>query len=290
MLINETSKITNLTKKAIEYYVEQGLVSPVVLDNGYRDFRQEDLEALKKISVLRRLGLSVEEIKAVLRNEAEGGLERIALQRELRLQREEAKKDLIDELSKGKSFEEIDAQLRAIEHSQTIAEKLLEAFPGYYGRFICLHFSRFLNEPISSHSQQVAYEEILEFLDNVPPINFPEEVQQFLTEIDKQISTKSIKDAIENTRQSIEKPEEFIAKNKEIIEGYLKYRESEEYKNSAAYKLQKILREFNNTSGYYDIFIPAMKRLSSSYAKYYQKIEAANEILLKECPDLSSIQ
>lgn len=94
MLINETSKITNLTKKAIEYYVEQGLVSPVVLDNGYRDFRQEDLEALKKISVLRRLGLSVEEIKAVLRNEAEGGLERIAVQRELRLQREEAKKTL----------------------------------------------------------------------------------------------------------------------------------------------------------------------------------------------------
>ena len=74
-----------------------------------------------------------------------------------------------------------------------------------------------------------------------------------------------------------------------MIEGYLKYRESEEYKIQRPISY-KILREFNNTSGYYDIFIPAMKRLSSSYAKYYQKIEAANEILLKECPDLSSIQ
>lgn len=48
MLINETSKITNLTKKAIDYYIEQRLVSPVFLDNGYRDFREEDLEVLKK--------------------------------------------------------------------------------------------------------------------------------------------------------------------------------------------------------------------------------------------------
>ena len=47
MLINETSKITNLTKKAIDYYIEQRLVSPVFLDNGYRDFREEDLEVLK---------------------------------------------------------------------------------------------------------------------------------------------------------------------------------------------------------------------------------------------------
>ena len=29
MLINEVSKLTNLTKKAIEYYTEQGLVSLV---------------------------------------------------------------------------------------------------------------------------------------------------------------------------------------------------------------------------------------------------------------------
>lgn|GEM_PF-844649 len=38
MLINETSKITNLTKKAIEYYIERELIFPDLLDNGYRDF------------------------------------------------------------------------------------------------------------------------------------------------------------------------------------------------------------------------------------------------------------
>lgn len=287
MLINETSKITNLTKKAIEYYIEQGLVSPMILDNGYRDFSEEHLETLKKISVLRRLGLSVEEIRLVLKDDTKDTLERIAVQRELRLQREEAKRDFIDELSKRKNYGEIDDKLRAVEYSQTIGEKLLEAFPGYYGRFICLHFSRFLNEPISNQIQEAAYKEIIEFLDNIPPIKFPEEVQEFLREMDKQISTEGIRNLIENTSQSLENHDEFIAKNKEIIKEYLEYKESEEYKSSVAYKLQAILREFNNTRGYYDVFIPAMKRLSSSYDRYYQQIQVANEKLLQEFPHIS---
>ncbi|NLZ49509.1 MAG: MerR family transcriptional regulator [Clostridiales bacterium] len=290
MLINEASKITNLTKKAIEYYVEQGLILPVVLDNGYRDFSEKDVEILKKISVLRRLGLTVEEIKLVFKDDTKTTLGRIALQRELNLQREEAKKALIDKLSKEENYGEIDAQLKAIENSKTISEKLLEAFPGYYGRFVCLHFSKFLNEPISSHSQQLAYDEIIEFLDNVPPINFPEEVQEYLIEFDTQVSIESIRQVIENTKKSVENPDEFISKNKEMIDEYLKYKESEEYKNSVAHKLLEIIREFNNTSGYYDVFIPAMKRLSSSYAKYYEKLEDANEKLLKAYPDLSRNQ
>ncbi|MDY0236903.1 MAG: MerR family transcriptional regulator [Gudongella sp.] len=46
MLINQTSKKTNLTKKAIEYYTEQGLISPVILENGYRGFSEDDVEDL----------------------------------------------------------------------------------------------------------------------------------------------------------------------------------------------------------------------------------------------------
>ena len=45
---------------------------------------------------------------------------------------------------------------------------------------------------------KLPYEEILEFLDNVPSINFPEEIQEFLIEMDKHISTESIRDIIED--------------------------------------------------------------------------------------------
>ena len=44
MLVNEVCKKCSLTKKAIEYYVEQGLVSPQIQENGYRVFSEEDVE------------------------------------------------------------------------------------------------------------------------------------------------------------------------------------------------------------------------------------------------------
>jgi len=35
----------------------------------------------------------------------------------------------------------------------------------------------------------------------------------------------------------------------------------------------------NNSNGYYDTFIPAMKRLSKSYAEYVNQLNVANEKL-----------
>lgn len=66
MLVNAVCKECGLTKKAVEYYIEQGLVAPSVQENGYRDFSEADIARLKKISVLRGLGLSAAEIRNVL--------------------------------------------------------------------------------------------------------------------------------------------------------------------------------------------------------------------------------
>lgn len=59
MLMNEICTKCRLTKKAVEYYVGQKLIWPKILENGYRDFSGEDVERLKKIATLRRLGLPV---------------------------------------------------------------------------------------------------------------------------------------------------------------------------------------------------------------------------------------
>ena len=66
MLINEVCRECSLTKKAIEYYIEQGIVAPAIQENGYRSFSDEDIAVLKKVSVLRTLGLSVADIHDVL--------------------------------------------------------------------------------------------------------------------------------------------------------------------------------------------------------------------------------
>lgn len=289
MLINETSKITNLTKKAIEYYAEQDLIFPDMLGNGYRDFSDNDIERLKKISALRKLGLSTGEIKTVLADENDDALKKLSVQKELIVQRERAKNTILDKLICGKSYAEISADLEAIEQSATVTEKLLDAFPGYYGRFICLNFARYLNEPIITEEQKSAYKEILEFLDNVPPLNFPEDLQAYLFEGTKHISTININEMIEKTKQSIQNPEKFLSENKEILEHYLSFMQSDEYKNSPMYQIQTLLKKFNKTSGYYDIFIPAMKKLSLSYAEYSKQMEIANVKLLAQYPEIEKL-
>lgn len=289
MLINQVSKSTGLTKKAIEYYTLEGLISPLVLDNGYRDFSENDIEVLNKISVLRKLDISIDEIKTILSDKSNTALQVISVRKELNFQREVAKKAILGKLSSGESYAKITGELQVIEKSKTITEKLLEAFPGYFGRFICLHFARFLNEPVKTESQQAAYETIITFLDNIPSISLPEDLQEYLIEGTKHIGTKQITEIIENTKRSIENPDDFLSENKEMLEQYLAFKQSEDYKQSPAYKIMELMKEFNSTSGYDDIYIPALKQLSSSYSEYYRQMEVANEKLFAQYPELEKM-
>ncbi|MDL2325396.1 MerR family transcriptional regulator, partial [Ruminococcaceae bacterium OttesenSCG-928-A16] len=245
--------------------------------------------ALNKIFVLRRLGISTDEIKVILSDNSNTALQVVSVKKELQLQREIAKNSILDQLSNGKSFDEISEELQTLENSKTITEKILDAFPGYYGRFVCLHFVQFLNEPIKTADQQAAYETVVAFLDNAPTLDLPEELQEYLAEGTKHIGTEQIKDMVESTRKSMENPDDFLSQNKEVLEQYLAYKQSDEYKTSPAYKIMELMKEFNKTSGYYDVFIPALKQLSSSYAEYHIHIEAANEKLLAQYPEISKL-
>ncbi len=74
-----------------------------------------------------------------------------------------------------------------------------------------------------------------------------------------------------------------------MLSQYLAYKQSDEYKNSPVYKIQIMLKEFNSSSGYYNIFIPAMKKLSPSYRDYYKQVEIANKKLLSEYPEIEHL-
>lgn len=289
MLIKEVCSLTNLTKKAIEYYEEHKLIEAKILNNGYRDFNDKDIETLKKISMLRKLGIGVEDIKVVLQENNFDSLNKIILKRELGIEREKEKQKLLNKLTSGSDWAEIKEGIMVIEKNETILEKLMDSFPGYYGRFICLHFSRFLNEPILTKEQEEAYDDIVKFLDNVPALEFPEKLQEFLIENTKHINTINIREMNESTKKSIENPDKFLKENKEMLEEYLRYKQSEEYKQSPVYKIQELMKEFYSTSGYYDIFIPAMKRLSRGYGEYYKQLEIANEKLLKQYPEIENL-
>lgn len=290
MQINEVSKFTSLTKKAIEYYTLQGLVTPSILDNGYRDYQEQDVDILKEISILRRLDISIVEIKAILNDSTRSALQLISVQKELDFQHDAMKKSILQELSLGKTYSEVSSELESMEQGKTITEKLLDAFPGYYGRFVCLHFSRFLNEPIQSDIQQSAYKTIISFLDCVPPLDIPADLEEYLIEGTKHIGTRQITEMLQYTKNLLENPDGFLSDNKEILEQYLAYKQSEEYKNSPASRWMELMKEFNRTNGYNDIFIPAMKLLSKSYSDYFHQMEIANEKLLSQYPTIPNIK
>lgn len=58
MLLNEIINEVGMTKRAVKYYEEKGLLSVDKDNNGYRNYTAQDVETLKKISVYRKLGIS----------------------------------------------------------------------------------------------------------------------------------------------------------------------------------------------------------------------------------------
>lgn len=289
MLINEVCKITGLTKKAIEYYEEKGLIAPKVEENGYRNFSSEDVEKLKEITVLRKLGLSISEIHDVLgKSNRKASLAKIRYNKELELQEYSKKKELLDNLIENENIDEIEEQLKELEKHQTIKKKLLDAFPGYYGHFLVLHFGRFLDERISSKEQEDAYNNIVEFLDNVKTAEFPVELKEYFEEAIPSMNDDLLERINAEIDNAIQNVDYYIEKNKEVLEQYIAYKNSEEYKQSLAYQIQSLLLEFQKTSGYYDVFISNMRKLSPSYDQYFKKLQEANKKFVKLYPETST--
>lgn len=64
MKINEVEAQVGITKKNIRFYEEQGLLAPRRnSQNGYREYGEEEVEALRQIKLLRKLGVPLEEIR-----------------------------------------------------------------------------------------------------------------------------------------------------------------------------------------------------------------------------------
>lgn len=62
MKIKQVEELVGITSKNIRFYEEQGLLQPRRTENGYRDYRQEDVEQLKRVKLFRKLGVPVEQI------------------------------------------------------------------------------------------------------------------------------------------------------------------------------------------------------------------------------------
>lgn len=287
MLINEIAKRCNITKKAVQYYVEQGLLFPDISENGYKNFSKADEEILRKIVLYRQLDLSINDIKRIFKNpDAMSG---ILHQRTLKLEKEKMKQDFLKRIVDGERIENLAEEINSLNSNTIIIKRLLEMFPSYYGKYISLNFARYLTCEIETKEQMKAFEVIIEFFDNAPDMEIPDDLKEYLDEYLNEYSgeqgQEKINQILKNQKQAIENIDEFTEKNKEILDVYNRFKQTDEYKQTPGYRFMTIMKEFCETTGYYDVFIPAMRRLSPMYNEYYEQMLKANEQFVKKYPE-----
>ena len=279
MLRNEVQEKTNLSRKAIEYYEEKGLVHPKKLENGYRDYSDGDVEVLKKISLLRNLGLSISEIALYLDSKEEV-LASILRRKEHELDICEKRKNVLNLIVKGESMDLINEELAIIETQETIYDKLIRIFPGYFGQLIFSSYKIFLNESLDK-DEEAAFNEYIKFLDSLPNFDLSKQEKDYIETISSSFDMKTLDDVNKGKLLAVENAETWLEDNKDYIEVYKEYKNTDEYKNGLIKSIQDKLKKFMQENNYYEKAIPLIRKFSKSYNAYYEKLLKANEEYLK---------
>lgn len=118
MYINEAAKLSGITKKAIEYYCQKGLLDPALSDKGYRIFSAEDVEELKKISLLRSLGISFQNIPELIHGNGSAAFQKIVDSQLCDIQRRKEQNDLLKELAVSMDWDTVNRKVEAVEAAE----------------------------------------------------------------------------------------------------------------------------------------------------------------------------
>lgn len=279
MLRNEVQEKTALSRKAIEYYEEKGLVHPKKLENGYRDYSDGDVEVLKKISLLRNVGLSISEIALYLDSKEEV-LASILRRKEHELDICKKRKNVLKLIVKGESVDLINEELAIIEAQETIYDTLIRIFPGYFGQLIFSSYKIFLNESLDK-DEEAAFNEYIKFLDSLPNFELSKEEKDYIEAISSSFDMKALDDVNKEKLLAVENAETWLEDHKDYIKAYKEYKNTDEYKNSLIKLIQDKLKMFMQENNYYEKAIPLIRKFSKSYNAYYEKLLKANEEYLK---------
>lgn len=274
MLRNEVQNKTGLSRKAIEYYEEKGIIDPVRLENGYRDYSEKDVEILERVALFTKLGLSLKEIREIIFDGE--SLSSVLRTRQYELSVEEKKKEILEMIVKGVDKSTIDEKLKSLEMTDTIYKKLVNVFPGYYGQMFFSAYRPFLNEPLEEEGRD-AFEKLVEYLDSLPEFNLTDEEKEYLDKISAGFDMETLEEINKSKIDAVSNSKEWIEENREFLDEYEKYKNSDEYKNSDVKKLQDKLSKYMAENNYYEVAIPLIRKFSPSYDEYYRKLIKANE-------------
>ena len=280
MRLNEVIKQVDLSKRAIKFYEEKGLLKTKRDSNGYRNYTDKDISLLKEISSYRKMGIGLSDIKEILNDKSV--LKQILIEKKKEITISQNELEALEKFIENNNIEEL---YDSVDY-KTLADAIQNSIPGFYGYYFLNHFLPYLQIRIQTKEQQEAYNRLIEFWDNTN-IRIP-----FLMKLNSWIlfklnSKKSLIVQIEQIDSQIKEmlnptEEEYEKLKKKVNEGY-------KLKNSIFYKYsligisqRKFMKELQN-KGYNDIFIPSMIALSPKYKEYHNALMTINKRI---CDDL----
>lgn len=282
MLINEVVKCVDLSKRAVKFYEEKGLLHVSKDANGYRNYTEDNVRILKEISVYRKLGIGIPDIRKLLEGKNEELLKQIYEEKKSALHAEQAE---LDALRQFMTTRDVDAVYPAVDY-QTIGQAMKDMVPGFYGYYFMQHFEPYLQIRITTPEQQQAYETILNFWDNTdlrPPL-FTRLMGFLLLRLTPQPSLQEMTARMEEQLRMYLNPteEEYAALCRKTRRS-VKIRNSFLVKYHPVYISQRRFMKRLQDCGYNDIFIPAMVKLSPKYREYHEALMTMNKRI---CEDL----
>ena len=282
MQLKDVIKQVDLTKRAIKYYEEEGLISITKDENGYRNYTEEDIKILKEISVYRKLGISIKSIKILLESKDNHLLEEIYKEKSNKLEENKKELDLLKQFIENHDVEKLYDTL----DYETLCEAIQDMIPGFYGYYFMNHFMPYLQIKIETKEQQQAYERIIEFWDNTE-IKIPlfMKINSFIMYklLPKQDVSKMVGRMDAKIKEYVNISEEEYEKLKEQTKKVVKMKNSFLFKYHPAFIAQRKFMKNLQDSGYNDIFIPNMILLSPKYKEYHEALRKINQRI---CNDL----
>ena len=285
MLMKEAREQSGLTRKAIEYYEEKGLISPEKLENGYRCYSPHDVTMLKRITLYRGLGLSLEETRQVLAGKAALGT--CLRQRQLDARRDSLRAALLKRLAHEGESPDILAQAEALFREEDISRRLAHALPGYLGQAVMIAFAPYLREPCATPDQEAAFQALISFLDDLPPLVLPDDLARALEEMTLDIPLDMLEEIQQKKLEALDDTAKWADSNQKTLRQYMAFKASSAYQNSPIAKIHALTRAYFAQTGFYDNALPLIRRISPAYDAYQQQLRSANEILLQKMPELS---
>ena len=275
MLLNEIINEVGMTKRAVKYYEEKGLLSVEKDSNGYRNYSVQDVETLKKISVYRKLGIGIKDIQSLLESGDKSILLRIYQEKleEKALQESEleALRQFIDDGNADKANELLDYQ--------TVENAIESLLPGKeWGDYLKSHFKPFLNVRLRTPEQKQALRNILEYCDEttlkVPFImGMGVKLAGGIIQ-EKRTADEMIAHYRDMSESEYERLKKMVWNGAKMKTGIMKYHPS-------FVAQRKMKKEFQD-KGYNDIFIPNMMVLSPQYAEYKKALDKVNDRMCRE--------